>query len=423
MGSLLTAAVPGLRCPEEANLRAPDAVVSLHVSFINAGAELIETNTFGANRRKLAQHFLEDDFERINSAGVKLAREAREITGRDVFIGGSIGPVGERGRRRELRASRRASSRGAAPTCSCSRRSSTSTSSSTRSRRSAPCRAADRRADDLRQDAETLAGVSARDGRRAAARARRGRVRREPRPRARPRRSTALAEMARRRSRARGAAERRPRDVHRRPGGLPARDARVLRRVRRPRASARRAADRRLLRDDARGDRGDPRRDRREPRRAAGAAARASSGDEALPQLGEEQPTELARLLAAGEFVVSVQLDPPLGGNAEGLLDAARRIKESGPRAVRRRQRQPARAGADERADGVGRRSSALAGIEVIPHLTPRDSTLPGSSRCCSARTPRACGTSSRSPATRPRWATTRAPAPSTRSTRSGSSS
>src|SRR5271163_765311 len=95
MGSLLTAAVPRLRSPEEANLRAPEAVVSLHVSFINAGAELIETNTFGANRRKLAAHFLEDDLERINSIGVKLARDARELTGRDVFIGGAIGPLGE----------------------------------------------------------------------------------------------------------------------------------------------------------------------------------------------------------------------------------------------------------------------------------------------------------------------------------------
>src|SRR3954465_10852329 len=95
MGALLSAAVPRLRCPEEANLRAPDAVVSLHVSFINAGAELIETNTFGANRRKLAHHFLEDDLERINPTAVKLAREAREIAGRDVFIGGSIGPLGE----------------------------------------------------------------------------------------------------------------------------------------------------------------------------------------------------------------------------------------------------------------------------------------------------------------------------------------
>jgi homocysteine S-methyltransferase len=95
MGALLSAAVPRLRSPEEANLRAPEAVVSLHVSFINAGAQLIETNTFGANRRKLAHHFLEDDLEALNSAGVKLAREAREVTGREVFIAGSIGPLGE----------------------------------------------------------------------------------------------------------------------------------------------------------------------------------------------------------------------------------------------------------------------------------------------------------------------------------------
>jgi homocysteine S-methyltransferase len=95
MGALLSAAVPRLRCPEEANLRAPEAVVSLHVSFINAGAELIETNTFGANRRKLAHHFLEDQLEELNSAAVKLARDAREVTGRDVFIAGSIGPIGE----------------------------------------------------------------------------------------------------------------------------------------------------------------------------------------------------------------------------------------------------------------------------------------------------------------------------------------
>jgi methionine synthase / methylenetetrahydrofolate reductase (NADH) len=95
MGALLSAAVPRLRTPEEANLRAPDAVVSLHVSFINAGAELIETNTFGANRRKLGHHLLDDELENINSAGVKLARDAREVTGRDVFIAGSIGPLGE----------------------------------------------------------------------------------------------------------------------------------------------------------------------------------------------------------------------------------------------------------------------------------------------------------------------------------------
>src|SRR5262249_61661301 len=95
LGALLTPAVPRLRTTEEANLRAPEAVVSLHVSFINAGAELIETNTFGANRRKLAANYLDDQLEAINGAAVKLARQARETTGRDVFIAGSIGPIGE----------------------------------------------------------------------------------------------------------------------------------------------------------------------------------------------------------------------------------------------------------------------------------------------------------------------------------------
>src|ERR687890_1567475 len=95
MGALISAAVPRLRCPEEANLRAPESVVSVHVGYIRAGAELIETNTFGANRPKLAASFLEDEFERINSAAVRLAREAREVSGRDVFIAGSIGPLGD----------------------------------------------------------------------------------------------------------------------------------------------------------------------------------------------------------------------------------------------------------------------------------------------------------------------------------------
>jgi methionine synthase / methylenetetrahydrofolate reductase(NADPH) len=95
MGAIVTGAVSRLRCPEEANLRAPEGVVALHASFIRAGAELIETNTFGANRRKLAGHFLEDQLEAINSAGVRLAREAREVSGREVFVAGSIGPLGE----------------------------------------------------------------------------------------------------------------------------------------------------------------------------------------------------------------------------------------------------------------------------------------------------------------------------------------
>jgi len=97
MGSLITSAVPRLRCPEEANLRAPESVLSLHLGFIRSGAELIETNTFGANRRKLAARFLEDEVERINLEAVKIAREARQVSGEQVFIAGAIGPLGDVG--------------------------------------------------------------------------------------------------------------------------------------------------------------------------------------------------------------------------------------------------------------------------------------------------------------------------------------
>ncbi|MEK6276259.1 MAG: bifunctional homocysteine S-methyltransferase/methylenetetrahydrofolate reductase [Actinomycetota bacterium] len=97
MGVLVSSAAPRVRIPEEANLRAPETVVKLHVGFIQAGADVIETNTFGANRRKLAAHYLDDELQEINSAAVKLARDAREMTGRDVFIAGSIGPLGELG--------------------------------------------------------------------------------------------------------------------------------------------------------------------------------------------------------------------------------------------------------------------------------------------------------------------------------------
>ena len=94
-GALLSAAVPRLRCPEEANLKAPEAVIGVHAGFIRAGAELIETNTFGANRRKLSAQYLDDRLEEIVERGVKLAREAREVAGVPVLVGGAIGPLGD----------------------------------------------------------------------------------------------------------------------------------------------------------------------------------------------------------------------------------------------------------------------------------------------------------------------------------------
>jgi len=94
MGTLVSSAVARLRCPEEANLRAPESVLSLHLGFIRAGADIVETNTFGANRRKLADNYLEDELAAINEAAVKLARDAREVSGSDVFIAGALGPLG-----------------------------------------------------------------------------------------------------------------------------------------------------------------------------------------------------------------------------------------------------------------------------------------------------------------------------------------
>ena len=94
MGSLLQTAVVRARCAEEANLIAPEQVVALHVAFIRAGADIILTNTYGANPAKLAAHKLDDRFEAVNQAGVKLAREAREVAGRDVLVAGSVGPLG-----------------------------------------------------------------------------------------------------------------------------------------------------------------------------------------------------------------------------------------------------------------------------------------------------------------------------------------
>jgi methionine synthase / methylenetetrahydrofolate reductase (NADH) len=94
MGALVSSAVPRLRCPEEANLRAPESVLSLHLGFIRAGADVIETNTFGANRRKLTELYLEDEVVAMNEAAVKIARDAREVSGSDVFIAGAIGPLG-----------------------------------------------------------------------------------------------------------------------------------------------------------------------------------------------------------------------------------------------------------------------------------------------------------------------------------------
>jgi methionine synthase / methylenetetrahydrofolate reductase (NADH) len=94
MGSMLHEVVGPQRCFDELNTTEPEAVFRVHQAYIEAGAQIIETNTFGANRFKLAPLGLGDEVQRLNSRGVKIAREARESAAREVLIAGSIGPLG-----------------------------------------------------------------------------------------------------------------------------------------------------------------------------------------------------------------------------------------------------------------------------------------------------------------------------------------
>src|SRR5512141_2041056 len=93
MGTMLYARGVFLNvCYDELNLRQPDLVRDIHREYVRAGADIIETNTFGANPLKLATHGLADDTERINAAAAALALEA---AGERAAVVGAIGPLGE----------------------------------------------------------------------------------------------------------------------------------------------------------------------------------------------------------------------------------------------------------------------------------------------------------------------------------------
>jgi len=94
MGSLLHEAVGPQRCFDELNSTEPEAVFRVHQAYIEAGAQIVETNTFGANRFKLEPLGLGDEVQKLNGRGVKVAREARDSATREVLIAGSIGPLG-----------------------------------------------------------------------------------------------------------------------------------------------------------------------------------------------------------------------------------------------------------------------------------------------------------------------------------------
>jgi homocysteine S-methyltransferase len=95
MGSELLSrgADPG-HCLEELNLHDPTLIRSVHLDYIAAGADIIETNTFGANRFRLGEHYVEGQLEEINVAGARLAVEARNASGQPVLVAGSVGPLG-----------------------------------------------------------------------------------------------------------------------------------------------------------------------------------------------------------------------------------------------------------------------------------------------------------------------------------------
>jgi methionine synthase I (cobalamin-dependent)/5,10-methylenetetrahydrofolate reductase len=93
MGSELLARVPAGSTLDLAPLEHPAEVLAIHLAYLQAGAELIETATFAASRPRLERLRAGEQVEAVNSAGVKLAREAREIAGVDCLVAGSIGPL------------------------------------------------------------------------------------------------------------------------------------------------------------------------------------------------------------------------------------------------------------------------------------------------------------------------------------------
>ncbi len=78
------------------NLTNPELIADIHRRYIDAGAQVILTNTFGANRYRLAEHGLEDKVAAINRAGVELARQAALASPTAVLVGGDVGPLGVR---------------------------------------------------------------------------------------------------------------------------------------------------------------------------------------------------------------------------------------------------------------------------------------------------------------------------------------
>ena len=108
MGTMLHAAGCALdRALPEVNLSDPKLVAAIHESYVSAGADIIQTNTFGANRLWLAEHGYPDQVEEINRAAVAIAREMSERSNRVVFVAGSVSPAVTARQRRQVGAAER----------------------------------------------------------------------------------------------------------------------------------------------------------------------------------------------------------------------------------------------------------------------------------------------------------------------------
>jgi homocysteine S-methyltransferase len=94
MGTMLySKGISPNRCYDELNVTTPQLVKEVHLAYVKAGAEVIETNTFGANRYRLQKFDLSAKVREFNLAGARLARE---VAGEDLYVAGSVGPLGIR---------------------------------------------------------------------------------------------------------------------------------------------------------------------------------------------------------------------------------------------------------------------------------------------------------------------------------------
>jgi methionine synthase I (cobalamin-dependent)/5,10-methylenetetrahydrofolate reductase len=95
MGTLLYArGMTYEHCFDALNLTHPGLIQNIHSEYLSVGAQIIETNTFGANRVKLEAHHLSEQVQEINFRAARIALEAREVSGRPAFIAGAVGPTG-----------------------------------------------------------------------------------------------------------------------------------------------------------------------------------------------------------------------------------------------------------------------------------------------------------------------------------------